>query len=199
LGKGSSFRSFDKVLPVPAGHYTNLARWHQLAMMKSNGDLRELRELQRTALKPKLLEDFITIVDLDLGFSLYRAVSDAKVALSAQDEVDFRFKGGGVDIGAAITRKKFESWISDDIARLGAIVDKVLAEAGIAARDIEKVFLTGGTSFVPAVRKLFADRFGNERLMSGDQFESIAYGLALIGHSPDPDRWTADGGLAATP
>jgi hypothetical chaperone protein len=49
----------------------------------------------------------------------------------------------------------------------------------------------GGTSFVPAVRKLFADRFGNERLMSGDQFESIGYGLALIGHSPEPERWTA--------
>ena len=40
-----------------------------------------------------------------------------------------------------------------------------------------------------------AERFGNERLMSGDQFESIAYGLALIGHSHDPDRWTAGGGL----
>ena len=48
---------------------------------------------------------------------------------------------------------------------------------------------------VPAVRRLFAELFGNERLMSGDQFESIAYGLALIGHSPDPDRWTAAGGL----
>jgi hypothetical chaperone protein len=31
--------------------------------------------------------------------------------------------------------------------------------------------------------------------MSRDQFESIAYGLALIGHSPDPERWTAAGGL----
>jgi hypothetical chaperone protein len=185
------------VLPIPSGHYTNLARWHQLAMMKSNGDLRELRELARTALKPKLLEDFITIVDLDLGFALYRAVSDAKVALSAQDEVDFRFKGGGVEIGSPITRKNFESWIADDVARLGATVDKVLGEAGITAREVEKVFLTGGTSFVPAVRKLFAQRFGNERLMSGDQFESIAYGLALIGHSPNPDRWTAGGGLAA--
>lgn len=195
LGKGSSFRSFDKVLPIPSGHYTNLARWHQLALMKSNGDLRELRELSRTALKPALLEDFITIVDLDLGFSLYRAVSDAKVALSAKDEVDFRFRGGGVEIGSTITRKDFEAWIADDIARLGATVDKVLGEAGITAREVEKVFLTGGTSFVPGVRKLFADRFGNERLMSGDQFESIAYGLALIGHSAEPDRWTADGGL----
>jgi hypothetical chaperone protein len=111
--------------------------------------------------------------------------------------VDFRFKGGGVDIGATITRKNFEAWIADDIARLGATVDKVLGEAGITAREVEKVFLTGGTSFVPAVRKLFAERFGNERLMSGDQFESIAYGLALIGHSAEPDRWTADGGLRA--
>jgi len=195
LGKGTNYRSFDKVLPIPNSHYTNLARWHQLALMKSNGDLRELRELSRTALKPALLEDFITIVDHDLGFSLYRAVSDAKVALSAQDEVDFRFKGGGVDIGSTITRKNFEAWIADDVARLSATVDKVLGEAGITAREVEKVFLTGGTSFVPAVRKLFAERFGNERLMSGDQFESIAYGLALIGHSPEPDRWTADGGL----
>ena len=84
-----------------------------------------------------------------------------------------------------------EAWIADDIARLGATIDKVLTEAGITAQEVEKVFLTGGTSFVPAVQRLFAERFGDERLTSADQFESIAYGLALIGHSPDPDRWTA--------
>ena len=75
------------------------------------------------------------------------------------------------------SRKEFEAWIADDTARLGATIDKVLGEAGVTAREVEKVFLTGGTSFVPAVRRLFAERFGNERLMSGDQFESIAYGL----------------------
>ena len=191
LGKGGSYRSFDKVLQIPNHYYTNLARWHQLAMMKGSGDLREMRELSRAAVKPGPLEDFITIVDLDLGFSLYRAVSDAKVALSASDQVDFRFNAGGIDIRSTITRKKFEAWIADDIARLGATIDKVLSEAKITAGDIDKVFLTGGTSFVPAVQQLFADRFGNERLTSEDQFESIAYGLALIGHSPDPDRWTA--------
>jgi hypothetical chaperone protein len=66
----------------------------------------------------------------------------------------------------------------------------VLAEAGVSARDIEKVFLTGGTSFVPIVQRLFAQRFGEERLTSADQFKSIAHGLALIGHTPNPDRWT---------
>lgn len=52
------------------------------------------------------------------------------------------------------------------------------------------MFLTGGTSFVPAVQRLFAERFGAARLTSADQFESIACGLALIGHTPDPDRWS---------
>lgn len=191
LGKGSSYRSFDKVLPIPSHYYTKLALWHQLAMMKGSRDLRELRELSRAALKPRPLQDFISIVDLDLGFALYRAVSDAKIALSERDQVDFRFNSGGIDIRSTIRRSDFERWIAPDIAQIAATVDKVLQDAGIAAHHVEKVFLTGGTSFVPAVKRLFADRFGNERLTSADQFESIAYGLALIGNSADPDRWTA--------
>jgi hypothetical chaperone protein len=190
LGKGGNYRSFDKVLQIPNHYYGNLARWHQLAMMKGSGDLRELRQLARAAVDPGPLQDFITIVDLDLGFSLYRAVSDAKVALSTHDSVDFRFQREGIDIRATVTRDDFEDWIADDVARLGATVDEALTKAGVAARDVEKVFLTGGTSFVPAVQRLFAERFGEERITSADQFESIAYGLALIGHTPDPDRWT---------
>ena len=190
LGKGTNYRSFDKVLPIPNHYYSSLARWHQLAMMRGNGDLRELQQLARTALDPAPLHDFITIVDHDLGFALYRAVSDTKVALSSRDRVEFRFAREGIDIGATVTRDEFESWIADDIERLGATVDEALAKSGITARDVEKVFLTGGTSFVPAVQRLFAERFGEARLTSADQFESIAYGLALIGHTPDPDRWT---------
>ena len=32
---------------------------------------------------------------------------------------------------------------------------------------IDKVFLTGGTSFIPAIRRLFAERFGEDRLVTG--------------------------------
>jgi hypothetical chaperone protein len=61
--------------------------------------------------------------------------------------------------------------------------------AGIGAGEVDRVFLTGGTSFVPAIRRLFVERFGEERLTSADQFESIAYGLALIGHDQNPAQW----------
>ncbi|MCB5174254.1 MULTISPECIES: Hsp70 family protein [Microvirga] len=197
LGKGGSYRSMGKVLSIPNHYYANFARWNQLAMMKGSGDLKELRELARAALDPEPLEKFIDIVEYDLGFALYRAVSSAKVALSAHEETEFHFTGEGVDIRATITRRDFETWIADDVARIESTVDQALAQAGVEAGEIERVFLTGGTSFVPAIRRLFIDRFGEDRLMSADQFESIAYGLALIGQTADPERWSVAGSVAA--
>jgi len=47
------------------------------------------------------------------------------------------------------------------------------------ATAVDRVFLTGGTSFVPAVRKIFERRFGRERLAGGSEFTSVAQGLAL--------------------
>ena len=44
-------------------------------------------------------------------------------------------------------------------------------------------------SFIPAVRRIFAERFAPERIESGHQFESIARGLALIGQSEALADW----------
>lgn len=49
----------------------------------------------------------------------------------------------------------------------------------------------GGTSFVPAVRAQFEARFGAEKIETGDQLVSIAYGLALIAKEDDISRWAA--------
>jgi hypothetical chaperone protein len=189
LGKGGLYRSMDKILSIPNHYYANFARWNQLAMMKGSGDLKELRELARVALEPEPLEKFIDIIEYDLGFALYRAVSSTKVALSSEEETEFGFQGEGVDIQARITRADFESWIAEDVDRIAGTVDEALSKAGVKPGEIERVFLTGGTSFVPAIRRLFVDRFGETRLTSADQFESIAYGLALIGQTEAPERW----------
>ena len=174
---------------MPNHYYANLARWHQLAMMKSNGDLTGLKDLAKVALDRDALEAFIDIVDYDLGLALYRAVSAAKVALSSEESAAFRFAEEGVEITATITRCDFESWIASDVARIAATVDEVLAKSGVGEAGIERVFLTGGTSFVPAIRNLFVARFGAAKLTNTDQFESIASGLALIGQDGEAERW----------
>jgi hypothetical chaperone protein len=65
----------------------------------------------------------------------------------------------------------------------------VLANASIAIADVDRVFLTGGSSFVPAVRRIFERRFGAERVEAGNEFVSIANGLASIGLREDVDSW----------
>jgi hypothetical chaperone protein len=60
-------------------------------------------------------------------------------------------------------------------------VDQVLAQAGVAVEGIDRVFLTGGTSFVPAVRRIFEQRFGAAKISAGGEFVSVAEGLVLIG------------------
>jgi hypothetical chaperone protein len=159
--------------------------------MKGSGDLKELRDLARVALEPEPLETFADVVEYDLGFGLYRAVSDAKVALSHGTEARFSFQAAEMLIEATITRAEFEAWIAPDVTRIAAALDEALTVAGVQPGGIDRVFLTGGTSFVPAIRGLFVDRFGETRLTSADQFESIAYGLALIGQTADPERWAA--------
>ncbi len=190
LGKGAQYRSFDKILTVPNGYFSNFARWNQLAMMKASGELREIRELARVAIDPAPLEKFIELIDNDLGFALYKAVSAAKVALSTQEHASFSFREAAIDIHETISRAAFESWIAGDLSRIARTVDAALASAGVEASAIDKVFLTGGSSFIPAVKRIFLDRFAPERIETGHQFESIARGLALIGQSDQLTDWS---------
>ena len=61
----------------------------------------------------------------------------------------------------------------------------------MAPRQIDHVFLTGGSSLVPAVRSLFERRFGVGRLAQGDELTSIAQGLAMLAVDPDLASWLA--------
>jgi len=49
----------------------------------------------------------------------------------------------------------------------------------VKPKDIDMAFLTGGSSFVPAVRRIFETRFGAQRIRAGNEFTSVARGLAL--------------------
>ena len=191
LGKGTLFRSFDKILPVPQHYHTSFARWPQLAMLKTPKHIRELERLERASLSPDKITKLLDVIRNDWGFNIYRAVLDAKISLSSAESTRFSLKLGGLDIDERITREDFERWIADDIARIERTVDDLLIGEGINARDVDSVFLTGGSSLIPAVRRIFAARFGDERLAEGHNFLSVAYGLALIGLENDVEPWLA--------
>ena len=181
LGKGDSYRVMGKPLPVPPEYYSGFARWHLLSLMRTPRTLRSIAEVARTAEHPERLRHLIALIEDGLGFELYQAVSGAKAALSHADSTVLRFNHKDLAIEQSITRADFESWIAGDLGRLGATVDQALQAAGLPHTAVDRVFLTGGTAFVPAVRRLFAERFGAGRMAGGGEFVSVAEGLALMG------------------
>lgn len=191
IGKGTQFRSFGKLLDLPAGYFANFGRWNQLSIFKTTREFQDLKSLVRHAVEPDRLQLFVDLIEYDEGYPLYQAISATKMALSQAEEAEFNFAPLGAAGRKTVRRADFETWIADDLTRIEGALDEVLATTATTADGVDKVFLTGGTSFVPAVRDIFARRFDKDRIESGGELLSIAHGLALIGESGDVGRWTA--------
>lgn len=191
LGKGGSYQSFGKTLEIPRSYFADFADWSRLALMRNRRTMDELARLQKAADEPVAIGRMMTVIEKELGYPLYDAVGALKRALSEQESATFRFSGGGLEIEQAVSRADFEGWIAPDIARIEATVDKALAKADVTPDSIDRVFLTGGSSLIPAIRDIFRRRFGDDRLATGGELTSIAHGLALIGEEANLAEWAA--------
>lgn len=193
LGKGGTYASMGKTLEIAPGHFADFGDWAHLALMHNRRTLAGLEKLKRMADDPAAIGRMIAVVENELGYPLYDAVGQLKRALSIEERAHFHFDSDGVQVEADVSRADFESWIATDLARIGATVDVALDRAGIGADGIDYVFLTGGSSLIPAVRRLFEERFTASRIASGNELTSIAHGLALIGQEANIAEWAVIG------
>jgi hypothetical chaperone protein len=196
LGMGGEYLSPpNKFLPVPSWPYERLERWHYLSFLKSPATLEMLERVQRTASTPERLAAFVLLIRNELGYQLHEAVQRTKFELSATTEAEFAFESGPVTIRKKVTRADFEKWIGDELASMAGCVDRLMQASGLALGDIDRVFLTGGSSFVPAVRRIFTERFGDSKVTGGEELTSVATGLALRAR----EQWPDDRDSAGTP
>jgi hypothetical chaperone protein len=180
LGRGSSARSMNKILPaVPNWVYAKLEHWHHLSFLRTNSVINMLNSSKASAFEPEKIAALVHLIKEDLGYELHRAVQKVKRDLSENTVAQFRFSDGFVEIEATVERTAFENWIAEELAKIEVCIDSLIAASGSGTKDVDMVFLTGGSSFVPAVRRIFEARFGAGKIRSGNEFTSVARGLAL--------------------
>jgi hypothetical chaperone protein len=186
LGSESRARG-PKALPLlPAWIYANLERWHYLSFLRTRAVVELITSARKRALEPEKLDALLALIEEDLGYQLHQAVQRTKVALSHQTSAQFTFAGTEAGsftfleppLRATVTRPEFEGWIAPELAQIAATIDSLCESAGLGHAQVDRVFLTGGTSFVPAVRRIFEERFPG-RVEAGNEFTSVASGLAL--------------------
>ena len=191
LGRGTRYRDeMGGEAPVPAWLYGHLRRWHLLSFLKEDATQRLLARVAQGAVDARKIDRLVRVIDDELGLPLHRAVEGAKVRLSAAESD--RVALAELELDLPVARAAFEQWIADDLDAIDRVLDDVLARAQLAPRDIDRVFATGGSSLVPAVRARLAARFGATEIEGGptthprghliplvdDQLTSVAWGLA---------------------
>jgi hypothetical chaperone protein len=181
LGMGSQFQPETKLLPIPLWIYSNFSSWHQLSMMNNRQTLRLINDILKTAVDSDAFEGLVHVIRNEEGFTLFQAVSRVKQALTSSTTARLTFKAGPIEVDRTVAREEFEGWIADDLAKIESTADDAIRVAGVSPHEITRVFMTGGSALVPAVRNLFARKFGAEKLIGGDEFSSVAQGLALMG------------------
>jgi hypothetical chaperone protein len=179
LGAGTDMRSMKRLLPVPSWIYGKLERWHHLSFLRAKDVMDLLTRIKTDAIEPQKIAALLHLIKEDLGYQLHQSVQAVKYDLSNELASTFRFRDGTVDVTVKVKRSSFEGWIAEELKQIESCLDSLLRTSGVDPRNVDAVFLTGGSSFVPAVRRIFAARFGEQRIRTGNQFTSVAWGLAL--------------------
>lgn len=178
LGFQTRYKPLMKWVELPTFLHLAVLSWHKLSFASTNENLTTLEGWIRKAEDPEGLERLHTLLEWNLGFELFGAVERCKRALSSQDEARLSFSALDIEIDALVRRSELEAAMEPLTTGIGACLDGLLSRLSLGHDDVDVVFLTGGTSLVPAVRRLFSDRFG-DRLLPGDAFASVGHGLGV--------------------
>src|SRR5436305_1646228 len=94
-------------LHVVAGRPVRFAGGHRLSMMRTPRMMRDIADVRRTAEDPERLDHLRPLIEDEQGCELYRAVSEAKAALSSAESAVLSFAHGEFVLDRVIGRKEF--------------------------------------------------------------------------------------------
>jgi len=182
FGKGAKIlESTKKMLDVPVWIPQTLCQWHMIPQLREKRNIQIIRNLRgATDDDRQALSNLNGLVSGNLGYALFRAIEETKCELSINQNSSVSFVENNIVIREDISRGEFELIADDKFEQIRACIDDTLCRAKVSPQEIDSVLLTGGSSFIPGIQKIFLDKFGDKKLLPIDAFTSVAYGLGII-------------------
>ena len=168
-----------KILPVANAFFVDLATWHRINLLYTPKVARELQSMLRHSLSPELIERLIAVVESRRGHSIALSVETAKIALSTRTSAAIDLTDIERDFVVETNRDILRAAIADRLGALARTLDETLAAAGLTGERIDAVFLTGGSTAIPAVRAVATARTPRAAIVEGDLFGAVGLGLGL--------------------
>lgn len=183
FGKNTRYEATPgKVLTVPKSLYVNICSWEQMNFFNGVRIRREMEDYYHYSGQDPLFKNLITLIDNNLGYSVFQSIEKTKITLTDDDRTIFSYHNMDIEIEEEISLPVYDEIISKDVNRIAHYLDEFLTKNNIDPQNINSLFLTGGTSLVRSIQTLFRTRFPHVSLNCGDNFKSVAMGLAYSGY-----------------
>ncbi|MBJ6725057.1 Hsp70 family protein [Geomesophilobacter sediminis] len=179
FGRGVKYKGMgkDEEFDIPHSIIYTLCQWHRIPLLRARKTREQIRLIKNAATDRKAIENLEHLIGDNFGFFLFRCIEKAKCELSQADLTEVVFRERDLSITEAVSREEFETMNAGNVARIAGCIDEVVANSGITHGGIDTVFLTGGTSRIPFIRRLFEERFGADKLENRNAFTSVVHGL----------------------
>lgn len=183
LGMGSPIRHAfgDDTHIAPNAIFNDLATWAKIPFLYGPDTRKAAAELERFAVHPKRLGRLVKVLEDELGHDLAFAVEAGKIMANTPGVTDPVVKVGMLKPGATLplpadwmTTRLFP--LADEI---GAAASEVLATAGVAPSQVDKVIFVGGSSLMQVVEDALRARLPNAGIHRGAALTAIVDGLAI--------------------
>jgi hypothetical chaperone protein len=167
-----------KVLTVPKSLFANICSWDKMNFFNGLKIKKEIEDYYYFSGNDRKFKNLITLIDHNLGYSVFQSIEKTKIELSQQDQSGFEYSSMGIEINESVNLAEYDRIIEKDLQKIAAYLNDFLEINNIEASAIDSLFLTGGTSLVAAIQQLFISKFPHIKVNSGDNFTSVAKGLA---------------------
>ncbi len=170
----------SNLLTMPLAVMDRLNKPSQIVHLKEKETYQFIKEIQKCALKEedqKAIERLFILIEDQQIFPFFEEIERTKKILSKKPTSTFDFKYPDLETKEVFSSVEFETWSEKVKTEVFSALDRCFVQAHLQEKNIDYVFLTGGTAHVPFVQNEFIKRFGAEKMQTKNFFHSILSGL----------------------
>lgn len=173
----------NNVLEMPKSLLDHICSPADIAQLQKSDYLNFFRSVRQWSLRDSdrlALDRLFAIVEDQQGFKLFETVDRVKRELSNdnQNPTLFKFDYPEAEFEFSIVRPDFDAQIWMSAEKILTAMDDTVRASGIAAKDIDIVYCTGGTAKLQAIQSGLTRRFPKEKIVGGNFFHSVIEGLS---------------------
>jgi hypothetical chaperone protein len=164
---------------MPNRIYFDLATWHLINTIYTPKRVSELALMRHLYLNTRHHDRLMRVVEQRFGHALAAHAEEAKIGVAAGGETLIDLEIVEEDLRLAFDEAQLIAAGKDETLRIVQAARDTVQRAGVAPRDVDALYFTGGSTGLAFLSGALAAAFPDARPVFGDRLASVATGLGI--------------------